>query len=155
MLFYGWSHFATMLTFHRGRGMPRGGPRGAMRGGAPRGGAPRGAPSGRGGPSAAPNRGGASSRSRPPAAGAQRMLPSAALSHQQVQSGSQPKPDGYDDYVSYSWFIYFHSSNKYHSSVLSIYFPYSLHMKILMQSLHMRDMIIIIINKLHPRKSTD
>ncbi|KAM9842418.1 KH domain-containing, RNA-binding, signal transduction-associated protein 1a isoform 1-T1 [Aulostomus maculatus] len=93
----------------RGRGMPRGGPRGAMRGGAPRGGpgrgsAPRGAPSGRGGPPSAPNRGGSSSRSRPPASGAPRMLPSSALSHQQHQvppSGSQAKPDGYDDYPSY------------------------------------------------------
>lgn len=86
--------------------MPRGGPRGAMRGGAPRGGlgrgsAPRGAPSGRGGPPAAANRGGSASRSRPPAAGAPRMLPSAAMSHQQgPPSASQPKADAYEDYVS-------------------------------------------------------
>ncbi|XP_008279656.1 KH domain-containing, RNA-binding, signal transduction-associated protein 1 isoform X1 [Stegastes partitus] len=93
----------------RGRGMPRGGPRGAMRGGAPRGGpgrgnGPRGAPSGRGGLPSAPNRGGSAPRSRPPTAGAPRMLPSAAMSHQQHQvppSGSQPKPDAYDDYPSY------------------------------------------------------
>merc|ERR1719498_1739292 len=93
----------------RGRGMPRGGPRGAMRGGAPRGGlgrgsAPRGAPSGRGGPPAAPARGGSASRSRPPAAGAPRMLPSAAMSHQQHQglpSASQPKADAYEEYPAY------------------------------------------------------
>uniref|UniRef100_A0A3B5B3E3 KH domain-containing, RNA-binding, signal transduction-associated protein 1 n=1 Tax=Stegastes partitus TaxID=144197 RepID=A0A3B5B3E3_9TELE len=101
--------FYNLLTFHRGRGMPRGGPRGAMRGGAPRGGpgrgnGPRGAPSGRGGLPSAPNRGGSAPRSRPPTAGAPRMLPSAAMSHQQHQvppSGSQPKPDAYDDYPSY------------------------------------------------------
>lgn len=87
--------------------MPRGGPRGAMRGGAPRGGlgrgsAPRGAPTGRGGPPpAAASRGGSASRSRPPAAGAPRMLPSAAMSHQQgLPSASQPKADAYEDYVS-------------------------------------------------------
>ncbi|XP_023140311.2 KH domain-containing, RNA-binding, signal transduction-associated protein 1a isoform X1 [Amphiprion ocellaris] len=93
----------------RGRGMPRGGPRGAMRGGAPRGGpgrgnGPRGAPSGRGGLPSAPNRGGSAARSRPPAAGAPRMLPSGGMTHQQHQvppSGSQPKPDAYDDYPSY------------------------------------------------------
>ncbi|XP_037551007.1 KH domain-containing, RNA-binding, signal transduction-associated protein 1a [Nematolebias whitei] len=91
----------------RGRGMPRGNMRGAPRGGAPRGGpggrgtAPRGAPAGRGGPPSAPTRGGSSARSRPPAAGAQRMLPTAGMSHQQVPSGSQPKPDGYDEYGSY------------------------------------------------------
>ncbi|KAM4542901.1 KH domain-containing, RNA-binding, signal transduction-associated protein 1-like [Odontesthes bonariensis] len=94
----------------RGRGMPRGGLRGAMRGGAPRGGpgrgsAPRGAPSGRGGPPSAPSRGGSAARSRPPTPGAQRMLPSSAMSHQQHQvppSGSQgPKPDAYDEYSSY------------------------------------------------------
>lgn len=85
--------------------MPRGNMRGAPRGGAPRGGpggrgtAPRGAPAGRGGPPSAPTRGGSSARSRPPAAGAQRMLPTAGMSHQQVPSGSQPKPDGYDEYV--------------------------------------------------------
>lgn len=84
--------------------MPRGAPRGAMRGGAPRGGlgrgsAPRGAPSGRGGPPTAANRGGAASRSRPPTAGAPRMLPAAAMSHQQVPPSSQPKADAYDDYV--------------------------------------------------------
>lgn len=92
-----------------GRGMPRGAPRGAMRGGAPRGGpgrgsAPRGAPSGRGGPPSAPNRGGSAPRSRPPTAGAPRMLPSAAMSHQQHQgppSGSQSKPDAYEDYPPY------------------------------------------------------
>lgn len=103
-----WSHFPTWPTFHRGRGMPRGGPRGAMRGGAPRGGlgrgnAPRGAPSGRGGPPSNSNRGGSAARSRPPAAGAPRMLPSAAMSHQAgPPSGSQPKADGYEDYVSSS-----------------------------------------------------
>uniref|UniRef100_A0A3Q3GSJ0 KH domain-containing, RNA-binding, signal transduction-associated protein 1 n=1 Tax=Labrus bergylta TaxID=56723 RepID=A0A3Q3GSJ0_9LABR len=62
----------------RGRGMPRGGPRGAMRGGAPRGGPGRGS--------------------------APRMLPSAAMSHQQHQgppSGSQPKAEGYEDYAPY------------------------------------------------------
>lgn len=88
--------------------MPRGGPRGAMRGGAPRGGlgrgsAPRGAPSGRGGLPSAPTRGGSAPRSRPPAAGAPRMLPSGAMSHQQHQvppSASQPKADAYEDYVS-------------------------------------------------------
>lgn len=86
--------------------MPRGGPRGSMRGGAPRGGlgrgsAPRGAPSGRGGPPAAANRGGSAPRSRPPTAGAPRMLPSAAMSHQQGPgSASQPKADAYEDYVS-------------------------------------------------------
>ncbi|XP_068607784.1 KH domain-containing, RNA-binding, signal transduction-associated protein 1a [Brachionichthys hirsutus] len=90
----------------RGRGMPRGGPRGAMRGGAPRGGlgrgsSPRGAPSGRGGPPSASSRGGTASRSRPPAAGAPRMLPSAAMSHQQGPAGSQSKTDGYEDYPSY------------------------------------------------------
>ncbi|XP_024149441.1 KH domain-containing, RNA-binding, signal transduction-associated protein 1a isoform X2 [Oryzias melastigma] len=95
----------------RGRGGPpgAGGPRGAVRGGAPRGGlgrgtAPRGAPAGRGGLPSAPTRGGNSARSRPPAAGAARMLPSAAMSHQQHQggpSGSQAKPDGYDEYPSY------------------------------------------------------
>lgn len=84
--------------------MLRGGPRGAMRGGAPRGGLgrgnnPRGAPSGRGGP-AVPNRGGTAPRSRPPVAGAPRMLPSAALSHQQGPAASQPKAEGYEDYVS-------------------------------------------------------
>lgn len=89
--------------------MPRGGPRGAMRGGAPRGGlgrgsAPRGAPSGRGGLPSGQNRGGSAARSRPPTAGAPRMLPSAAMSHQQHQgpsSASQPKADAYEDYVSY------------------------------------------------------
>lgn len=89
--------------------MPRGGLRGAVRGGAVRGGgpgrggAPRGAPSGRGGPPSASARGGSSGRSRPPTAGAPRMLPSAAMSHQQHQvppAGSQSKPDAYDDYVS-------------------------------------------------------
>lgn len=91
----------------RGRGMPRGGPRGAMRGGAPRGAmgrgnAPRGGPSGRGGPPApAANRGGAAARSRPPTAGAPRMLPTAALSHQQVPSASQPKAEAYEDYAAY------------------------------------------------------
>ncbi|KAF7202167.1 KH domain-containing, RNA-binding, signal transduction-associated protein 1a [Nothobranchius furzeri] len=91
----------------RGRGMPRGALRGAMRGGAPRGGpggrgtAPRGAPTGRGGPPAATARGGSAARSRPPASGAPRMLPSAALSHQQVASGSQAKPEAYDEYASY------------------------------------------------------
>uniref|UniRef100_A0A3P9K140 KH domain-containing, RNA-binding, signal transduction-associated protein 1 n=1 Tax=Oryzias latipes TaxID=8090 RepID=A0A3P9K140_ORYLA len=95
----------------RGRGGPpgAGGPRGAVRGGAPRGGlgrgsAPRGAPTGRGGLPSAPTRGGNSARSRPPAAGAARMLPSAGMSHQQHQggpSGSQAKPDAYDEYPSY------------------------------------------------------
>uniref|UniRef100_A0A674MPY2 KH domain-containing, RNA-binding, signal transduction-associated protein 1 n=1 Tax=Takifugu rubripes TaxID=31033 RepID=A0A674MPY2_TAKRU len=89
----------------RGRGMPRGGPRGAMRGGAPRGGlgrgsAPRGAPSGRGGPASAANRGGAAPRSRPPTAGAPRMLPTPSMSHQQGPAASQPKVEGYEDYVS-------------------------------------------------------
>ncbi|XP_034051086.1 KH domain-containing, RNA-binding, signal transduction-associated protein 1a isoform X2 [Thalassophryne amazonica] len=91
----------------RGRGMMRGGPRGAMRGGAPRGGpgrggTPRGAMSGRGGP-ASSARGGSSNRSRPPTTGAPRMLPAAALSHQQHQlpSGSQPKTEGYDEYPPY------------------------------------------------------
>ncbi|KAM6913195.1 KH domain-containing, RNA-binding, signal transduction-associated protein 1-like [Xenentodon cancila] len=93
----------------RGRGMPRGTLRGAVRGGAVRGGAPgrggapRGAPTGRGGPPSASSRGGSSARSRPPAAGAPRMLPSSAMSHQQhqVPSGSQSKPDAYEDYSSY------------------------------------------------------
>ncbi|XP_008324845.1 KH domain-containing, RNA-binding, signal transduction-associated protein 1 [Cynoglossus semilaevis] len=89
----------------RGRGMPRGGPRGAMRGVAPRGGpvrgTARGGPSGRGGLPSAPARGGSAPRSRPPAAGAPRMLPSAAMSHQQVTSGSQAKPDAYEEYSSY------------------------------------------------------
>lgn len=85
--------------------MPRGGPRGAMRGGAPRGGlgrgsAPRGAPSGRGGPVSASNRGGAAPRSRPPTAGAPRMLPTPSMSHQQGPAASQPKVEGYEDYVS-------------------------------------------------------
>ncbi|XP_076017768.1 KH domain-containing, RNA-binding, signal transduction-associated protein 1-like isoform X2 [Genypterus blacodes] len=91
-----------------GRGMPRGGPRGAMRGGGPRGGmgrggAPRGAPSGRGGPSTGA-RGGSAPRSRPPASGTPRMLPTAALSHQQHQalpSASQPKAEGYEEYPPY------------------------------------------------------
>lgn len=88
--------------------MPRGGPRGAMRGGAPRGAmgrgnAPRGGPSGRGGPPApAANRGGTANRSRPPAAGAPRMLPAAALSHQQVPSASQPRAEAYEDYVRFT-----------------------------------------------------
>lgn len=91
---------------HRGRGMPRGGPRGVMRGGAPRGGlgrgsAPRGAPSGRGGPASANNRGGAAPRSRPPSAGAPRMLPTPSMSHQQGPAASQPKVEGYEDYVSF------------------------------------------------------
>ena len=93
--------------------MPRGGPRGAMRGGAPRGGlgrgsAPRGAPSGRGGPPSAPSRGGSAPRSRPPAAGAPRMLPSAGMSHQQHQvppPASQPKADAYEDYVSFRFHL--------------------------------------------------
>ncbi|KAL3049029.1 hypothetical protein OYC64_008496 [Pagothenia borchgrevinki] len=91
----------------RGRGMPRGGPRGAMRGGGPRGGGMgrgnghRGAPSGRGGPPAVPNRGGSAPRSRPPTGGAQRMLPSSAMSHQQGPASSQPKAEGYEDYPSY------------------------------------------------------
>nr|XP_061798829.1 KH domain-containing, RNA-binding, signal transduction-associated protein 1-like [Nerophis lumbriciformis] len=89
----------------RGRGFPRGGPRGGMRGGAPRGamgrGNSRGGPAGRGGP-AAPNRGAGASRSRPPAAGAPRMLPASALSHQKVPpSGTQPKPESYEDYPAY------------------------------------------------------
>lgn len=86
--------------------MPRGGPRGAMRGGAPRGGlgrgsAPRGAPSGRGGPASVSNRGGTAPRSRPPTAGAPRMLPTPAMSHQQGPAVSQPKTEGYEDYVSF------------------------------------------------------
>ncbi|XP_043999600.1 KH domain-containing, RNA-binding, signal transduction-associated protein 1a [Gambusia affinis] len=90
----------------RGRGMPRGNLRGGMRGGTPRGGmsrgnAPRGAPAGRGGPPSAAARGGSSGRSRPPASGAQRMLPASALSHQAGPSGSQPKPEPYDEYGSY------------------------------------------------------
>ncbi|XP_061751492.1 KH domain-containing, RNA-binding, signal transduction-associated protein 1a [Nerophis ophidion] len=90
----------------RGRGMPRGGPRGAMRGGAPRGamgrGNGRGAPSGRGGPVNASGRGASASRSRPPSGGAPRMLPSSALSHQQVPpSGAQPKPESYEEYPAY------------------------------------------------------
>ncbi|KAM4625839.1 KH domain-containing, RNA-binding, signal transduction-associated protein 1-like isoform 1-T1 [Polymixia lowei] len=94
----------------RGRGMPRGAPRGgAPRGGAPRGGlgrggAPRGAPAGRGGPSAAPSRGGSAPRSRPPS-GAPRMLPASALSHQQHQlpppPASQPKAEAYEEYPPY------------------------------------------------------
>lgn len=96
--------------FHRGRGMPRGAPRGgAPRGGAPRGalgrgGAPRGAPAGRGGPPTTPSRGGTAPRSRPPTPGSSRMLPAQALSHQQHQlplpPSSQPKGEGYDEYVS-------------------------------------------------------
>ncbi|XP_056151543.1 KH domain-containing, RNA-binding, signal transduction-associated protein 1a [Lampris incognitus] len=95
----------------RGRGMPRGSPRGsAPRGGAPRGGlgrggAPRGAPGGRGGLPTTTTRGGAASRSRPSAAGAPRMLPAQALSHQQHQlalpPASQPKAEAYDEYQQY------------------------------------------------------
>lgn len=106
--YYGVLFFYAKLLIQsfslRGRGMPRGTLRGAMRGGAPRGGptrgsAPRGAPAGRGGPPSAPARGGSAARSRPPSTGA-RMLPSAAMSHQAGPSGAQPKPDGYDEYVS-------------------------------------------------------
>lgn len=98
--------FHNLANLHRGRGMPRGGPRGAMRGGAPRGGlgrgsAPRGAPSGRGGPASASNRGGTAPRSRPPAAGAPRMLPTPVMSHQPGPAASQPKTEGYEDYVSF------------------------------------------------------
>lgn len=97
--------FHNPTHLRRGRGMPRGGPRGAMRGGAPRGGlgrgsAPRGAPSGRGGPASATSRGGAAPRSRPPTAGAPRMLPTPSMSHQQGPAASQPKVEGYEDYVS-------------------------------------------------------
>ncbi|CAL8236638.1 unnamed protein product [Boreogadus saida] len=95
----------------RGRGMPRGAPRGgtprggAHRGSLGRGGAPRGAPAGRGGPPAPPNRGGSAPRSRPPTSGAPRMLPAAALSHQQhqlpPQQTTQPKSESYEEYQSY------------------------------------------------------
>lgn len=110
--------------------MPRGGLRGAVRGGAPRGGlgrgsAPRGAPTGRGGLPSAPTRGGNSARSRPPAAGAARMLPSAGMSHQQHQggpSGSQAKPDAYDEYVSV--FIDFFASQRVERLLTSVFlFP--------------------------------
>ena len=88
------------------RGAPRGGtPRGgAHRGSLGRGGAPRGAPAGRGGPPPPPNRGGSAPRSRPPTSGAPRMLPAAALSHQQhqlpPQQTTQPKSESYEEYVS-------------------------------------------------------
>lgn len=105
--FFVYLMFFYHLLLHRGRGMPRGAPRGAMRGGVPRGGpggrgsAPRGGPSGRGGLPSPSTRGGSAPRSRPPAAGTPRMLPSAAMSHQQhqVPPSSQSKPDAYEDYV--------------------------------------------------------
>lgn len=154
--------------------MPRGGPRGAMRGGGPRGGGMgrgtghRGAPSGRGGPPAVPNRGGSAPRSRPPTGGAQRMLPSSAMSHQQGPASSQPKAEGYEEYVSSLSFSHgvpflIAGADPPGFSVvfvytvvthLSMFFSsFSLHMMRPSQKLPTRDMIIIIISSLHLRKS--
>lgn len=139
--------------------MPRGGPRGAMRGGAPRGAmgrgnAPRGGPSGRGGPPApAANRGGATNRSRPPAAGAPRMLPAAALSHQQVPSASQPKAEAYEDYVRFNA-VHVHFFRPHHivGSDPLVAFDPRLPMKSHTQNLHTRDMKATTVSKQHLRK---
>lgn len=148
--------YKNIYLFPRGRGMPRGNLRGGMRGGTPRGGmsrgnAPRGAPAGRGGPPSAAARGGSSGRSRPPASGAQRMLPAAALSHQAGPSGSQPKPEPYDEYVSVK-------VNKdlfwWPCLLLNVlFFPFRVHMRSLMLSLPTRDMIAITVSSLLQRKS--
>lgn len=140
--------------------MPRGNMRGAPRGGAPRGGpggrgtAPRGAPAGRGGPPSAPTRGGASARSRPPAAGGQRMLPTSAMSHQQVPSGSQPKPDGYDEYVGLqkSALFGFLFTSQYFIFSNNAFSPLRVHMKSLMQSQAMKDMIVTTVSSLLQRE---
>lgn len=142
--------------------MPRGGPRGAMRGVAPRGGpvrgTARGGPSGRGGLPSAPARGGSAPRSRPPAAGAPRMLPSAAMSHQQVTSGSQAKPDAYEEYVCYLFlFILIVAFSRVGVKCVKPFFPpiffcHSHHTTTPTQRCPTRDMTITTANKRLQRK---